>query len=683
MSRPPVRQPAGLQLVAGGFTFPTSVTFDDEGTAYIAEAGLPFGGAPPEGRVWRLDITGERSLVADGLRPPVNGLHLNMAVVGPDGKLYFSQGAMTNLGIAGLDAYEVGWLRRLPHGHDVPGFEVTLAGVNVATPDPTAGSGDAEAVTGAFVPFGTPTEPGRRIPAGLPATASVMRCNLDGSGLELVAWGLRNAFGLGFLPDGRLLAIGQGADDRGSRPIGAAPDLLFEVRAGAWYGWPDYVDGVPVTDERFRPERGPHPPFVLADHQALPPPERALLAFPPHVAAVKFDLAPPASALSGSLLVALFGDEAPMTAPRGPRVGRGVAAVNTTTWQLRPLLSGDPLRRPIDVRVHDHEVHVLDFGEFEMTEQGVEARAGSGRLWRLRLPWKIYWGQGTVTNTAVVKGTVKASGSVLRCNPDGTGLELVAWVLRNPYGTAFHPDGRLFATEHGIDERNARHIIGELEDFYEIVEGAWYGWPDFASGIRLDDPHWGEGGRGREPLLAEHPDPNPPKPFVTFPPHAGPNGVNFCRSAEFGFEGDAFVALFGDITAVTARRATPVGFKVVRVDITNRRVVDFAVNKIIGPSAKPPHSGFDRPSHCAFGPDGALYIVDWGEIQIAAEKGGIRMPKGSGSLWRIRRTGEQIGEEPPQARQVPSYAIKTALGVLGGAAALAMGARALLRRARS
>ena len=57
-----------------------------------------------------------------------------------------------------------------------------------------------------------------------------MRCNPDGSGLELVAWGLRNAYGLGFLPDGRLLATDQGADDRGSRPVGNAPDMLFEVR---------------------------------------------------------------------------------------------------------------------------------------------------------------------------------------------------------------------------------------------------------------------------------------------------------------------------------------------------------------------------------------------------------------------------------------------------------------------
>src|SRR5438132_1651573 len=92
-------------------------------------------------------------------------------------------------------------------------------------------------------------------------TAAVMRCEPDGSGLELVAWGLRNAYGLGFLPDGRLLATDQGADDRGSRPVGNAPDLLFEVREGAWYGWPDYIGGDPITDERYRPVRGPAPTF--------------------------------------------------------------------------------------------------------------------------------------------------------------------------------------------------------------------------------------------------------------------------------------------------------------------------------------------------------------------------------------------------------------------------------------
>lgn len=68
---------------------------------------------------------------------------------------------MTNTGIIGLDAYEIGWLARLPHSHDLPGSEVELTGVNIRTPNPLA-PGDEELDTGAFVPFGTPTRSGQR-----------------------------------------------------------------------------------------------------------------------------------------------------------------------------------------------------------------------------------------------------------------------------------------------------------------------------------------------------------------------------------------------------------------------------------------------------------------------------------------------------------------------------------------
>jgi hypothetical protein len=436
-----------LELVADGLAFPTSVALDPDGVPYVAEAGLPFGGAAPGGRVWRLAPGRERELVADGLRPPVNGLtwhdgglyasegghpagiaridpagggrtpvleglpgpgnyHTNMTAFGPDGKLYFSQGAMTNSAVVGLDSYEIGWLRRLPHSHDLPGLDVTLAGRNFETADPLAAGGAgrggdgrggagrhgdgrggdgrsaaARARTGAFVPFGTPTEPGRAVPAALPCTAAVMRCEPDGSDLELVAWGLRNAFGLGFLHDGTLIAIDQGYDDRGSRPVGDAPDLVHEVRPGRWYGWPDYVGDEPITSDRFRPERGPQPAFVLADHASLPPPEAPLLSFETHASAVKFDVA----AGGGPMLVALFGDERPMTAPPGARAGRSLALVDPGRWEVAGTI-GTSLNRPIDVRYDpaDDSFLVLDFGEFEMEAgRGAVARAGSGALWRV------------------------------------------------------------------------------------------------------------------------------------------------------------------------------------------------------------------------------------------------------------------------------------------------------------
>ncbi|HYN21506.1 MAG TPA: sugar dehydrogenase [Thermoanaerobaculia bacterium] len=416
---------SAAELVAQGLDFPTSLAFDAEGAPWVAESGLPFDGAAPGGRIRRIGPDGEVEKRVADLRWPVNGLsfhdgsffiaeggypgrisrwkpggeletvldglpglgnyHTNMTAVGPDGWLYFSQGALTNSGVVGLDAYELGWLRRLPHNHDVPGYPVVLAGWNVETDNPLGTNGDRRVRTGAFSPFGVATDPGQRIEARLPCTASVMRCRPDGSGLELVAWGLRNAYGLLFLPDGRLLAMDQGADDRGSRPVGNAPDLLFEVRRGAWYGWPDFVGGVPVTDPRFRPQRGPAPQPVLANHGELPPPEPPLMQLAVNAAATKMAAIPEtASRWPGQLLVTLFGDERPMTGPAGPRVGRSLARIDPSSWSLRALTAG-AFRRPIDVQVIGQTVYVLDFGEFEMIPGGVEARAGSGALWKIPL----------------------------------------------------------------------------------------------------------------------------------------------------------------------------------------------------------------------------------------------------------------------------------------------------------
>jgi glucose/arabinose dehydrogenase len=419
-----------LELLFDELSFPTSLTLAEDGSFYVAESGLVFDGPPSGGRVWRLEAGGRRTLLVENLRAPVNGLtlhngwlyvsegghpgrisrfdldgrlqqvildnlpgpgnyHTNMVVFGRDGKLYFSQGAMTNTGIIGLDAYDLGWLRRLPHSHDLPGYDLTLTGVNVVTANPLSGRENGRIDTGAFVAFGERTTPGQRIAAKLPCTAAIMRCNEDGSELELFAWGLRNAFGLGFLPDGRLLAVDQGADDRGSRPVGNGPDVLFEVRKGAWYGWPDFIGAVPITDSRFQPEHGSAPIFLLANHDELPPPEKPLLCFPPHTAAVKFDVVPEsASCWAGHLLVALFGDEAPMTASSGPRVGRSVVRVDPHNWSIHPMVQGD-LRRPIDVHLNPKEnaLYILDFGHFEMLANGgVDAKAKSGRLWRFQLP---------------------------------------------------------------------------------------------------------------------------------------------------------------------------------------------------------------------------------------------------------------------------------------------------------
>jgi glucose/arabinose dehydrogenase len=409
-----------FEVLAADLNFPTGLTFGDDGALYVSESGLPFAGAPGGGRVWRIE-DGRRELLVGDLRPPVNGVtfhqgalyiteaghpsrilrldldggrretvlegfpgpgnyQTNMVAFGADGKLYFSQGAMTNTGVIGLDAYDLGWLQLLPHAHDVPGLEIAVAHAEFATDDPRAG-GTGHAVTGPFADFGTVHPEGTRIPAQLPCSSAVMRCDPDGQNLELVAWGLRNAFGLLFLRDGRLLATDQGADDRGSRPVGNIPELLYEVRKGCWYGWPDFVGGVPICDPRFAPENGEAPRFILANHDELPEPERPLAAFTAHVAATKLDEAP-----DGRIVIAMFGDEVPMTAPSGPRVGRNLAVVDPVSWAAT-FISTPALHRPLDVKFGpDGRLYVLDFGHFEPARGSLRATPGSGSIQRSDWP---------------------------------------------------------------------------------------------------------------------------------------------------------------------------------------------------------------------------------------------------------------------------------------------------------
>src|ERR1700722_13745258 len=409
---PTVPETLELKEYADGLNFPTGLTFGPDGTLYVSESGLPFAGAPRGGRV--LPFAGDtRTVLLDSLAPPVNGVTYHdgylyvtvggtpsqilrlpiaggdpevvvdklprpgnyqpsMVAFGPDGKLALAQGAMTNLGIIGLDALDLGWLGLLNHEPDVPGLEIELrGGVSVETDD--SDHPGQRAVTGPFARFGSEHPAGTRIKAQVPASSAVMRCEPDGSSLELVAWGVRNGFGLLFLPDGRLIVTDQGSDDRGSRPIGKAPELLFEVVQGAWYGWPDFIGHVPVSHPRFKRAQGDPPQFILANHDELPAPHAALAEIETHAAAAKMDNMP-----DGRIVLALFGDEVPMTAPSGPKAGRAVAVIDPDGWTVQTV-TATGLQRPIDVRYGpDGSLFILDFGHFEPARGSMQATAGSG-----------------------------------------------------------------------------------------------------------------------------------------------------------------------------------------------------------------------------------------------------------------------------------------------------------------
>lgn len=73
----------------------------------------------------------------------------------------------------------------------------------------------------------------------VPCSGSVLKLPLGGGPVELVAWGFRNPFGLAFSPEGNLFVTDNSYGTRGSCPVDGTGDILWEIKSGACYGWPD------------------------------------------------------------------------------------------------------------------------------------------------------------------------------------------------------------------------------------------------------------------------------------------------------------------------------------------------------------------------------------------------------------------------------------------------------------
>lgn len=236
----------------------------------------------------------------------------------------------------------------------------------------------------------------------------------------------------------------------------------------------------------------------------------------------------------------------------------------------------------------------------------------------------------------LIKGRLPCNGAVMRLPLAGGKPELVAWGFRDPLGLAFSPDGRLYATDQGYEERGSRPVWAAADFLWSVSTGAWYGWPDY-SGQALVGRRRGRRAFAPEPLLEREPS-MPPSPTAILASHAGTGGLDFSRTERFGYVGDAFVAQFGDLSPLSGKVLAPVGFKVVRVDPDSGDVEDFAVNRgrINGPASRLGSGGLERPISARFDPSGAsLYVVDFGVLLVTAD--GPVAQKGTGALWRIYR----------------------------------------------
>ncbi len=323
---------------------------------------------------------------------PSNGDHQNdKMVLGKDGKIYIGQGTVTNSGVVGVDNYLFGWLKEYPKIHEIPCKDITLTGQNFTTDNPL---GSGQVTTGAYHAFGQSSYPGEVIKGNPKCGGSIARFNPDGSDLELYAWGMRNPFGLAIDSAGQLWTNFHGADVRGSRPVFNDRDYLVKVEKDAWYGWPDYFVGKPVTDPSFNSPDGPAPQMLWDSHPELSLP---FATYEPHSAANGLAFSPGGDfGYKGDGFSALFGTFTTPTAginllPNGFQIAR----VDMKTGKVSSFASNKipgpsyvsqsgGFDRPSDVVFGpDSSLYVVDFGSSHLSAKGLELTPGTGVIWRI------------------------------------------------------------------------------------------------------------------------------------------------------------------------------------------------------------------------------------------------------------------------------------------------------------
>jgi glucose/arabinose dehydrogenase len=235
------------------------------------------------------------------------------------------------------------------------------------------------------------------------------------------------------------------------------------------------------------------------------------------------------------------------------------------------------------------------------------------------------------------KKYIKASGCILRANLDGSNLEQVAWGFRNPAYLKFDNSGLLYTVNNGYNSIGSRPIENATDDFYLVTPDLWYGWPDYSGGEAVNSPRFTPTG-GLQPSLLLKNQPNvPPRPFVTFPPNSTIRGFDFNYNRNFGTYGDVYVAEYGSTlynNVGDVIHYTNAGHRISRIDMKSRTISTFAINKSGFSASLSKEGGFERPSQLIFGPDGTMYIVDSGFNLLGNPQ--IFIPN-TGVIWRVTR----------------------------------------------
>lgn len=214
------------------------------GAFFVTAAGDGGSG----GRLLRVELDGRTAVLLQDL-PQVG---LSAPAVGADGMVYLATATVSDAGVVADNAPGRG---ANPALRDIPCQNVQLQGRNFT---------EGRSQTGAFVPFGSPTQAGQVVEGQLPCSGAVLRTTENGGAAQLVAWGFHRPHGLAFTPEGRLYLLDDSFRGDGVRAEPQGGNLIYAVAAGLWYGWPDVHGSRPAAPPLLAAQPNP-PPRPLAE----------------------------------------------------------------------------------------------------------------------------------------------------------------------------------------------------------------------------------------------------------------------------------------------------------------------------------------------------------------------------------------------------------------------------------
>jgi quinoprotein glucose dehydrogenase len=248
-----------------------------------------------------------------------------------------------------------------------------------------------------------------------------------------------------------------------------------------------------------------------------------------------------------------------------------------------------------------HDMHGLRFGPdgklyFSIGDRGLNVASKEGKQWEN-----------------------PDTGSIMRCNPDGTEFEIFATGVRNPQELAFNEFGDLFTGDNNSD-------AGDKGRFVHLVEGGDCGW-------RMGFQYINDRGPWNRELLWDEKEGLKAKYLI--PPVAnlsnGPSGLTYNPGTALSdkYRGHFFLSDFRGGANASVVHDIAVEQQGAWYRLKERR--DFVKGILT--------------TDCEFGPDGSLYVLDWVESWGGSEKGRIyKFTAESGDKNLQRETQKLLSE---------------------------------------